>query len=139
METTRIKLKDLELNTGQVDGLPRNPRQWSKGDVQRLAKSITETPELLEARPLIAIPCKGRYVVLGGNLRLEALRSLKWAEAPVYLLPENTTLEKQREIVIKDNGSFVSGTTTLWRTNGRSLFMIGGLMWGRMLTRRSRG
>ena len=106
METTRIKLKDLELNTGQVDGLPRNPRQWSKGDVQRLAKSITETPELLEARPLIAIPCKGKYVVLGGNLRLEALRSLKWAEAPVYLLPENTTLEKQREIVIKDNGSF---------------------------------
>lgn len=106
METTRIKLKDLELNTGQVAGLPRNPRQWSKGDVQRLAKSITETPELLEARPLIAIPCKGRYVVLGGNLRLEALRSLKWAEAPVYLLPENTTLEKQREIVIKDNGSF---------------------------------
>ena len=106
METTRIKLKDLELNTGQVDGLPRNPRQWSKGDVQRLAKSITETPELLEARPLIAMPHGGKYVVLGGNLRLEALRSLKWAEAPVYLLPGDTPLEKQREIVIKDNGSF---------------------------------
>ena len=106
METTRIKVKDLELNKGQIQGLPTNPRQWTKNDVQRLAKSITETPELLEARPLIAMPHGGKYVVLGGNLRLEALKSLKWDSAPVYLLPEGTSLEKQKEIVIKDNGSF---------------------------------
>lgn len=106
METTRIKVKDLELNKGQIQGLPTNPRQWTKNDVQRLAKSITETPELLEARPLIAMPHGGKYVVLGGNLRLEALKSLKWDSAPVYLLPAGTSLEKQKEIVIKDNGSF---------------------------------
>lgn len=105
METT-IKVKDLELNKGQIPGLPSNPRQWSKDDVQRLAQSIAETPELLQARPLIAIPHAGKYVVLGGNLRLEALKSMKWDTAPVYLLPEDTTLEKQREIVIKDNGTF---------------------------------
>lgn len=103
---TTIKLKDLELNNGQVNGLPRNPRQWTRDDVQRLAKSIAETPELLDARPLIAIPNGGKFVVLGGNLRLEALRSLKRDAAPVYVLPADTTVDKMREIVIKDNGSF---------------------------------
>ena len=103
---TKIKVKDLALNKGQIEGLPANPRQWTKEDVKQLAKSIQETPELLEARPLIAIPHGNQYVVLGGNLRLEALKSLKWVEAPVFLLPGDTPIDKQKEIVIKDNGSF---------------------------------
>lgn len=103
---TKIKVKDLALNKGQIEGLPANPRQWTKEDVKQLAKSIQETPELLEARPLIAIPHGNQYVVLGGNLRLEALKSLKWDEAPVFLLPGDTPIDKQKEIVIKDNGSF---------------------------------
>lgn len=106
METTRIKVKDLELNKGQIQGLPTNPRQWTRDDVERLARSIEETPELLDARPLIVIPHAGKYVVLGGNLRLAALKELGRAEAPAYILPEETPVEKQMEIVIKDNGSF---------------------------------
>lgn len=102
----KLKVKDLVLNKGQIEGLPANPRQWTKEDVRRLAKSIEETPELLNARPLIVIPHGKEYVVLGGNLRLEALKYLKWDKAPVYLLPAETVIEKQKEIVIKDNGSF---------------------------------
>jgi len=103
---TTIKIKDIEQNTGQVAGLPANPRQWTRDDVERLARSIEETPELLDARPLIVIPHAGKYVVLGGNLRLAALKKLGRAEAPAYILPEETPVEKQMEIVIKDNGSF---------------------------------
>lgn len=102
----KLKVKDLVLNKGQIEGLPANPRQWTREDVKRLAKSIEETPELLEARPLIVIPNGNEYVVLGGNLRLEALKYLKWDKAPVYLLPAETAIETQKEIVIKDNGSF---------------------------------
>lgn len=101
-----IRIKDIEQNTGQVAGLPANPRQWTRDDVERLARSIEETPELLDARPLIVIPHAGKYVVLGGNLRLAALKKLGRAEAPAYILPEETPVEKQMEIVIKDNGSF---------------------------------
>ena len=106
METTKIDIKKIAQNTGQITGLPANPRQWKKADVERLAKSIEETPELLEARPIIVMPHDGKYIVLGGNLRLAALKHLGWKDVPVYVLPEDTPIDKQKEIVIKDNGSF---------------------------------
>lgn len=40
-----INLKKLVFNTGQIEGVPRNPREWTKEDVSRLAASIVETPE----------------------------------------------------------------------------------------------
>lgn len=101
-----LKITQLAQNKGQIAGLPANPRQWKKADVERLARSIEETPELLEARPLIVIQQDDKYIVLGGNLRLAALKHLGRKEAPVYVLPDDTPIEKQKEIVIKDNGAF---------------------------------
>ena len=106
MEVQEIKISKIVQNKGQIVGLPSNPRQWTKADVERLAASIEETPELLDARPLIALQQEDRYVVLGGNLRLAALKHLGRKTAPVYVIPEDTPIEKQKEIVIKDNGAF---------------------------------
>ncbi len=108
MEIKRIRLTDLELNRGQVEGLPSNPRQWGKGELANLVKSIRETPELLEARGLIVWPYAGRYVILGGNMRFSALREMNAVDAPCMVMPEDTPMEKLREIVIKDNGAFGS-------------------------------
>jgi hypothetical protein len=108
MEITRIRLTDLEQNKGQVEGLPSNPRQWGRGELDHLVKSIRETPELLEARGLIVWPYGGKYVILGGNMRFSALREMNAKDAPCYVLPEDTPMEKLREIVIKDNGAFGS-------------------------------
>lgn len=101
-----LKITQLAQNKGQIAGLPANPRQWKKADVERLAQSIEETPELLDARPLIVIQQDDKYIVLGGNLRLAALKHLGRKTAPVYILPEDTPTDKQKEIVIKDNGAF---------------------------------
>lgn len=106
MEVQPIRIKDLEMNTGQIDGLPSNPRQWTKNEIDNLKKSISETPELLEARGAIVYPKDGKYIVLGGNMRLEAVRALGWKEMPCIVLPESLPVEKLKEIVIKDNGSF---------------------------------
>lgn len=106
METARIKVNKLLPNTGQIEGLPSNPRQWTKEEMDRLKKSIKETPELLEARGAIVYPHDGKYIVLGGNMRLSAVKSLGWKEMPCMVLPEGTSVEKLKEIVIKDNGSF---------------------------------
>ena len=73
---TKFKLSRLAMNTGQIHGLPKNPRQWTATDVDRLACSIKETPELLDARPLIVVEHGNKFVVLGGNLRLAALKKL---------------------------------------------------------------
>ena len=106
MEHRIIDISLLDPNEGQIDGLPSNPRKWSEDDLSRLEDSIRETPELLEARGIIVVPRDGRYLVLGGNMRLAAIRGLGRTEAPCIVLPETTPAEKLREIVIKDNGSF---------------------------------
>lgn len=106
METKRIKLTDLVLNEGQIAGLPTNPRQWTKTELDKLKKSLQETPELLEARGILVYPWEGKYLVLGGNMRLSALKALKAKDAPCIVFPEGTPIDKLKEVVIKDNGSF---------------------------------
>ena len=106
METRRIKLTDLVLNEGQIAGLPTNPRQWTKTELNKLKKSLQETPELLEARGILVYPWEGKYLVLGGNMRLSALKALKAKDAPCIVFPEDTPIDKLKEVVIKDNGSF---------------------------------
>ena len=108
MEIKRIRLTDLELNRGQVAGLPSNPRQWGKGELDDLVKTIKQTPELLEMRGLIVYPYNGKYVILGGNMRYSALREMSAVDAPCMIVPEDTPIEKLREITILDNGSFGS-------------------------------
>ena len=108
MEIVRIQAQKLEPNKGQIDGLATNPRQWTKSDIDRIAQSLKETPELFEMRPCIVIPNGDKYVVLGGNLRLEGARKNKTKEIPCIIVPEETPTDKLKEIVIKDNGSFGS-------------------------------
>ena len=108
MEFQRIRLTDLEQNKGQVEGLPSNPREWTRTDLDHLITSIKETPELLEARGLIVYPHEGKYIILGGNMRFSALREMNEVDAPCYVMPSDTPIEKLREIIIKDNGAFGS-------------------------------
>lgn len=106
MEIKHIYIALLEGNNGQVDGLPANPRKWTQREVERIAASLQETPELLEARPLVVVPNGNKYVVLGGNLRLAGIKHNQGTTAPCAVLPEDTSAAKLKEIVIKDNSSF---------------------------------
>ena len=59
MQIKRLPVEQIELNTGQIDGLPANPRQWTRDDIDRIANSLRETPELFEMRPCIVFPHGG--------------------------------------------------------------------------------
>lgn len=115
IEFKRIPLDLLDFNTGQIPGLPPNPREWTDLELKRLAKSMKGTPELVEARGCIVVPYEGRYVVLGGNLRLAAAKFLKWRDIMCAVLPEETKVAKLKEIVLKDNSSFGSWDLSLLR------------------------
>lgn len=106
MQIVKLKLAELAPNTGQIPGLPINPRQWTKGDVDKIAASLKETPELFEARPVLVIPHDGKYVILGGNLRYEGARVNKEKEVPAIIFPEDSPLDLLKRVVILDNGSF---------------------------------
>lgn len=101
-----VPVKVMEPNNGQVEGLPENPRQWTRKELETLKKSIIETPELMIARGVLLFPYNGKAVALGGNMRLTASRELKEKEVPAIVYPEDTPTDKLMEIVIKDNGSF---------------------------------
>lgn len=101
----RIAIDLIEMNTGQIDGLPANPRQWTKAQLDNLKASIEETPELLEARGCIVDYHEGKYVCLGGNMRYAACKALGMSELPCYVVPEGTTILKKKQIVAKDNVS----------------------------------
>ena len=108
IEFTTLPLAALEPNKGQIEGLPTNPRQWTKEDIDKIAKSLRETPELFEARPIIVVKHGEKYVILGGNLRYEgSCRNLDPLDkVPVAILPEDTSIDKMKEVVLKDNGVF---------------------------------
>ena len=111
----KIALTELDFNTGQIPGLPPNPREWTDLELKRLAKSMKGTPELVEARGCIVVPYEGRYIVLGGNLRLAAAKFLKWPDIMCAVLPEDTKVAKLKEIVLKDNSSFGSWDLSMLR------------------------
>ena len=106
MEIKRLRLTDLEINRGQVPGLPSNPREWSRTDLDKLIKSIKDTPELLEARGPIVWPYEGKYIILGGNMRFSALREIGVPDVKCIVMPEDMPIAKLREIVVLDNGQF---------------------------------
>ena len=74
---TEIELKKLVLNTGQIEGLPANPRKIDINAFSTLKENIIRNPEMLALRGLIVYETEGgKYVVIGGNMRLRAMREL---------------------------------------------------------------
>lgn len=102
-----LPIDQLELNEGQLKGLPKNPRFIKDEKYQQLLRSIEASPEFLEARTVIVYPlAKDRYITIAGNMRLRACRELGIKDIPCYVFPKATTIEKLKEFTIKDNLPF---------------------------------
>lgn len=101
-----LKISDLLFNNGQIDGLPKNPRFIKDDKFKKLVKSIEENPEMLELRELLVYPYNDKYVVIGGNMRLRALKELGYKEVPCKVIPETASVEQLKAYTIKDNNGF---------------------------------
>lgn len=90
----------------KLKGNPDNPRILRDEKFLKLKKSITDFPDMLNYRAIVAVSeDDGTFMVLGGNMRLKALKELKIKEAPV-MLADHWTQEQRREFAIKDNVGF---------------------------------
>jgi hypothetical protein len=107
IQSELIPTSKLLLNSGQLEGVPKNPRFIKDERYTKLIRSIQDDPEMLGARELLVYAYDGRYIVLGGNMRLRACKELGIKEVPCKVLPELTP-DKLRSIVIKDNVAFGS-------------------------------
>ena len=103
-----MDISQLHTNTGQVEGLPKNPRFIRDPKFKKLVKSIEDDLEMLELRELIVYDTHDErgFVIIGGNMRYEALRKLKHKTAVCKILPHDFPMDKMRRIVLKDNSSF---------------------------------
>lgn len=96
----------MTVKTDLIKTNPKNPRVIKDDKFNKLVKSIKEFPEMLEKRPLVCFTdTDGKYVVLGGNMRLKAAKELKIKELPI-LLADDWTEEQKNEFLIKDNVGF---------------------------------
>ena len=97
MSTKKIKISSLKAS-------PDNPRKWDVKALSKLAKSIEEFPEMMNIRPIIT----HKGIVIGGNMRLAAIRYLGMTEIPASWVKaaESLTKEQIKEFVVKDNVGF---------------------------------
>lgn len=93
-----MKLSEIKPN-------PNNPRLIKDDKFKKLVKSIQDFPKMMELRPMII---NTDNIVLGGNMRLKALKELGYKEVPDTWVKRAETLtdEEQRRFIIADNVGF---------------------------------
>lgn len=83
---------------------PHNPRYIKKTDFESLKKSIKDFPQMLEFRPIVY---DENMIVLGGNMRLQALQSLAQEgfkiEDKYFQSAKGWSEEDKQKFIIKDN------------------------------------
>jgi len=90
----KVKIQQIKSN-------PNNPRVIKDDKFEKLVNSLKSFPEMASVRPIVV---NKDMIVLGGNMRLKAMKEAGWKEAPVQIVDWDE--EKQREFIIKDNVGF---------------------------------
>jgi hypothetical protein len=93
-----MNIKDIKSN-------PNNPRIIKDEKFEKLKKSIKEFPKMMALRPMVI---NQDNIVLGGNMRLKALKELGYTELPDEWVKraEDLTDEEARRFIIADNVGF---------------------------------
>lgn len=105
-----IDIKCLELNEGQIVGIPKNPRYLKGEEHDKLKKSLKDSPELLQYKALMVYAIEdNKFVVICGNMRLRICQELHnegvegFEALPCFVLNKDVPIAKIKEYAIKDN------------------------------------
>lgn len=93
------------MKISKIKANPNNPRIIKDEKFNKLVKSISEFPKMMQLRPLVI---NEDNIVLGGNMRLKALKELGYKEIPDEWVKNAADLseEEQRRFIIADNVGF---------------------------------
>jgi ParB-like chromosome segregation protein Spo0J len=94
MAIQSVKISDVKSN-------PNNPRLIKDDKFAKLVQSLKDFPEMANVRPIVV---NQDFVVLGGNMRLKAMKEAGWKEVPVQVV--DWSEDQQKEFIIKDNVGF---------------------------------
>ena len=93
-----MKLTEIKPNE-------RNPRTITKDKLEKLKKSINNFDKMMALRPIVV---DENNVILGGNMRYNALKALGYKEIPDEWVKraEDLTEEEKKRFIIEDNVGF---------------------------------
>jgi ParB-like chromosome segregation protein Spo0J len=94
MAVQTVKISDVKSN-------PNNPRLIKDDKFLKLVQSLKDFPEMAKVRPIVV---NQDFIVLGGNMRLKAMKEAGWKDVPVEVV--DWTEQQQKEFIIKDNVGF---------------------------------
>jgi ParB-like chromosome segregation protein Spo0J len=94
MAIQSVKISDVKSN-------PNNPRLIKDDKFAKLVQSLKDFPEMANVRPIVV---NQDFVVLGGNMRLKAMKEAGWKEVPIQVV--DWSEQQQKEFIIKDNVGF---------------------------------
>jgi len=98
LKKDKMKISEIKLNK-------KNPRLIKDYKFEKLKKSISEFPKMLELRPIII---DNDNIILGGNMRYQALKDLGYKELPENWVKKSSELseEEKQRFIISDNINF---------------------------------
>ncbi len=99
MSAEITKTEFVDINS--IRSNEKNPRYIKDKEFQELVKSVTDFPEMLEARPCVV---DEDGIILGGNMRHRAAVAAGLKQIPIVRMI-GLSEEKKREFIIKDNVS----------------------------------
>ena len=90
----KVKISEVKPN-------PNNPRLIKDDKFKKLVKSIQDFPDMLNVRPIVV---NKDMIVLGGNMRLKAIKEAGHTEVAIEIV--DWTEDQQKQFIVKDNASF---------------------------------
>lgn len=95
--------KKMKIDSIRVN--PENPRVIKDAKFKKLCQSIKSFPKMLELRPIIV---DDSGMILGGNMRYQALKYLNYDDIPDkwVKLASDLSEDEKKQFIVKDNVEF---------------------------------
>lgn len=106
VQSIKVDINLVDNNDGQIDGVKRNPREMTEMEFKKLKKSLSRNPDFTAISELKLYKVGERYITIGGNMRLRAMKDLGWQHVIGKLIPEGTPVERLNEYILLDNANF---------------------------------
>ena len=106
IQSEKFDIALVDNNTGQIPGVPENPREMTEMEYKKLLKSLQRDSRYTAISELKLYPYEGRWIAIGGNMRLQAMKELGWTTVIGKPIPEDTDAETLTRWILLDNANF---------------------------------
>ena len=106
IQSIKVPIDLVENNTGQIPGVKEHPREMTVNEFNKLKKSLKRDANMTAISELKIFPLGDKWVTIGGNMRLHAMRELGWEEVIAKPIPADTDAETLNRYILLDNANF---------------------------------